>query len=48
MAELQGGALSSILLETAKEAEDEGKDLVCAEEAEGLTDKADIMQPQQQ
>ena len=47
-ANLQGGALSSILLETAKEAKDEGKDLLGAEEAEDLADKADIKQPRQQ
>lgn len=48
MAKLQGGTLSSILLETAKEAKDEGMNLLGVEEAEGLTDKADIKQPQHQ
>lgn len=42
LAKLQGGTLSSKLLETAKEAKDEGMNLLGVEEAEDLTDKADL------
>lgn len=48
LAKLQGGALPSTLPEIANEAEDEGKDLMGAEEAKDLADKADIKQPRRQ
>lgn len=48
LAKLRGGALSSIVLETAEEAKDRGKILVGAAKAKGLANKADTKQPQEQ